>query len=519
MKGKTKKKLLLGLAALLSCLSFGAMADDSEMLELALRERDKALANESDEVKQSLQEHTDSVNAFREAYAPAVKTLSNGVRIQRTPTDLDRVNNKLYQSDTRGCGACHDDLAVLLNNLKPTSHISGWFWGHHDLTNDMGIEATYLQCVACHDDSYGAGLSYCIEMSTMIHAAHRNSAAFSAMGGDCWSCHFVNERTGDIELWDEVKYDVLHGIRSVSNVQGEFRYDQNVLTDEVFSQNVSYPWNVKDNAGVVPDPEHDGVYEKYEIEVTGLVAEPRTWTLAELIETAPIVHDIGTYECEAQGFGGPMIANFEFSGIPVRWLIDQSLPMDGSNGFKNDQFGGPWSFTYMDAFPSYLVYEINGKPIDYKNGYPVMLYCMDGNAAGCIKCVKTIEVIHLDDEMALFNQTFDNAYKFDPEGRMHSPNVGICHFKEGQIIPVGEPYTFEGYAFANQNGIDAIEFSMDNGETWTRFDTSDSQDGKWLYWYFTWTPEKAGGYVFRVRAYDGLGRTFDFSNVKLFNVE
>lgn len=50
------------------------------------------------------------VAARREKYAPVVRTLENGVKVQRTPYDQGIYNNYFLHSDERGCYACHDDL-------------------------------------------------------------------------------------------------------------------------------------------------------------------------------------------------------------------------------------------------------------------------------------------------------------------------------------------------------------------------------------------------------------------------
>ena len=47
-----------------------------------------------------------------------------------------------------------------------------------------------------------------------------------------------------------------------------------------------------------------------------------------------------------------------------------------------------------------------------------------------------------------------------------------------------------------------VEFSMDGGETWTSFDVGDVDPAKWLWWSFTFTPEKEGAYVLSVRGTD-----------------
>lgn len=459
---------------------------------------------------------------FQERYAPAVRTLENGVRIQRTPADVDRWNIKFYNSDKRGCTACHTSLADTLANMNDTSGKGGYWLSHPDQRNEMGIELTYLQCLACHKNSIGAGISYRMEMPTMMHAIHGTGTAFEKIGGDCWSCHFVDELTGDFALWDMAKYDVLLGVNMVSNVQGEFSYDQNKLSDSsVMTLTQSYEWALKELAGVKPDPENDGIYDQHTITVSGMVEKEMTWTMRELIETAPSVTDIGTFACEVNGFGGPMIDSFEFTGIPVSWLIEQAGPTGEANCFKNEYWGGPWTFEFMEDFPCYLVYKINGETLTYLQGYPVMLYCMDGFAGGDIKNIMEIRVQHTDDMQYMYTKYHGGkgAYLLDATKTTHHPNVGICNFTEGMIIPVGKPYTFEGYAHAYEFGITSIEFSLDNGETWTSFDTTDSQKGKWLYWNFTFTPEQPGGYVLSVRAFAEDGKTWDYPNRKLFNAE
>ena len=73
---------------------------------------------------------------------------------------------------------------------------------------------------------------------------------------------------------------------------------------------------------------------------------------------------------------------------------------------------------------------------------------------------------------------------------------------EGLIIAPGEEYEFEGYAYAMDEQVTSVEFSMDGGETWTSFDVGDVDPAKWLWWSFTFTPEKEGAYVLSVRGTD-----------------
>ncbi len=71
---------------------------------------------------------------------------------------------------------------------------------------------------------------------------------------------------------------------------------------------------------------------------------------------------------------------------------------------------------------------------------------------------------------------------------------------------VGTPIEFKGNAYDFGHRIAAIEFSLDEGAHWTRYDTDGTNDYQNLTWTFTWTPEKPGAYVLRVRSVNDEGK-------------
>ena len=90
-----------------------------------------------------------------EEYAPEVRTLANGVKIQRTPTEYNcgvyhspgasiSFNTYYLKADSRGCTACHENLAQTLKDMD---------YEHVDLTNDYGIAVTVNSCLDCHSYS------------------------------------------------------------------------------------------------------------------------------------------------------------------------------------------------------------------------------------------------------------------------------------------------------------------------------------------------------------------------------
>ncbi|WP_160212669.1 hypothetical protein [Adlercreutzia aquisgranensis] len=70
----------------------------------------------------------------------------------------------------------------------------------------------------------------------------------------------------------------------------------------------------------------------------------------------------------------------------------------------------------------------------------------------------------------------------------------------GNVHHVGQPIVFEGYLDDFDNGVAAVQFSLDDGVSWTDYDTSNAVAEAGLSWRFVYTPEEAGCYLLKVRA-------------------
>ena len=75
-----------------------------------------------------------------------------------------------------------------------------------------------------------------------------------------------------------------------------------------------------------------------------------------------------------------------------------------------------------------------------------------------------------------------------------------------QVYRVGEPIHFEGYADDYDKAITGMQFSMDNGKTWTEYPTDGAHAGTWVWWHFDWQAEKPGRYFLRVRSVNEDGK-------------
>jgi hypothetical protein len=109
-------------------------------------------------------------------------------------------NWKTLSAHKRGCNACHgDQLAATVSRL-----VVGRAWPkrHGIFATSYGIPMRVEDCLICHGKSFAG----------TIHSRHMHDAGFTAMGGNCDSCHTMIK--GRFVLYtDETRYEIINGIR------------------------------------------------------------------------------------------------------------------------------------------------------------------------------------------------------------------------------------------------------------------------------------------------------------------
>lgn len=467
----------------------------------------------------------DAMNRNAEAYAPKVVTFEDGTQAQRTPDGVEgyifggaihQYNTQYLDADNRGCISCHEDGLndILVNHLD---------FGHFSLENGLGTEIDVRDCRMCHDEHTGFMYGVPKSLGDMIHGIHGKDT----FTGDCMSCHTANADGEGMQLWEDSKYDVMSGITPVENVQGDFSYRQDVK-----GGNFGLTWwpGEEDNAiwnevlkGTTPD---ESTFDNWEISVSGLVDHPFSITLKELIEQAPSETFIGKAHCVNNQPTGELIGNYEVTGVPISWLLEKAGVQEGavafnSNGADGSGLGGA-NLSDLATEGAWLIYEIEGRPLTYYEGGPVRVF----NPSHAIPNSGrfTTELVLVDEPFVYtegfgFDSGWTGSEKYPDATDADKPNMAFCNIHEGQIIPVGQPFTFEGYADGFDEQVTAIEFSMDRGQTWTRFDTSDSDKTKWVWWNFDWTPEEVGAYVLQIRTFTDKGTMSPFVDEVMVNVK
>lgn len=427
--------------------------------------------------------------------APVVKQLADGRFVQRTPSmepdaKLDyQFNVRNLKADTRGCGSCHDDLEAALTSFRPT---------HVGVLGGYEHSWTILECITCHTDETPNWIG---TIGPTIHSIHNIDAA--TPDASCANCHELDAKTGDYKLWEEVKYDYLGGITEVEDPGATFDWDQDYLSPEGMPKKnwLSKEYDrIRYDHWVNNDPLDESMLDTWEITISGEVNEEKTWTVRELMEEAPSVTMTMVQQCEINPLGGDIIGQAEVTGVPLSWVLEQAgvtpdavaVTCKSPNGEQAGYYGV--RLDVLAQHEAVLAYEINGEPLSWMDGYPMNLYFSGITGSRNAKS---------------FSEIIVTSENFDGQGvggdkttlGVAKPNVGILNTEDGQIIEAGKPYTIEGWANAWEDPMIGVEFSLDNGATWKRFDVSGSDTERWVHWNYTFTPE-AGvdtAYVVQVR--------------------
>lgn len=362
------------------------------------------------------------------------------------------------------------------------------------------------QCISCHRDNGD-------DFGRLIHAIHYNERSGNKFAegsnGTCQSCHDATADGNGMQLWDNVKHEALQGINKVENVQGEFASTQDKVQtqDELYSYDFVHGYYDHMRYACGPNgldidlPQ--SMFDEWEFTVDGNVNAPYTKKLPELVAEAEaagvVVTKPSKMVCELNPIGGGGIGQAEITGIPVSWLIEKaggytedtnSVRVIRADGSSRSGF----DLSVLDK--GYLVYKIDGEYLSARHGFPVMHWQETYDAQ---IFSKQINGYHVSSDV-MKERVCGQVNQED--AHVNRPNVTVCGVPEGLIIQNGKPFTFNGYADAFDHPMKTVEFSMDGGETWTSFDVGDVDPAKWLWWSFTFTPEKEGAYVLSVRGTD-----------------
>lgn len=270
--------------------------------------------------------------------------------------------------------------------------------------------------------------------------------------------------------------------------------------------------------------------DKWRLEISGLVRQSKSLTLAEL-KARKRQHVIATLECSGNssnpGFMGA-VGNVRWTGTPLASLLRECSPL--KRGIEVVFFGADEkvekirekdytqnfarSLSVFDAMRDdvILAYEMNGEPLPKEHGAPVRLVVPGWFGIAWVKWLTRIEVLDRRYMSKYMGREYVTIRGEERDGKTiwRETSVGpidvksivarAVRLKDGSI-------RLTGAAWTDGTALKKVELQIDGG-SWTpvQLDPKPRAKYAWTFWQYDWRNPAAGDHTLVSRALDAEGR-------------
>lgn len=239
----------------------------------------------------------------------------------------------------------------------------------------------------------------------------------------------------------------------------------------------------------------------WSLRVGGLVEHPLSLSLDEL-RKLPSTTETVTLECISNQVGGLLMSTGRFTGTSLRDLVAMAGPTPAATtvSFRaRDGYTESLPLALVMASPEILVaHLLDGQPLPTSHGFPARML-VPGRYG--MKGPKWLEEVRL---VATAEGGYWEAQGWDPQAVVRT-TARFDTPREGATLRLG-PVTLAGVAFAGARGVQAVEWSADDGASWTPAELRQPLSRfTWVLWRAVWTPQREGVHALQVRARDGTG--------------
>lgn len=278
-------------------------------------------------------------------------------------------------------------------------------------------------------------------------------------------------------------------------------------------------------------PEKIETLQEWRLSIEGLVGIPLRLSFDEILKM-PKAIVANTFECSGNGrallaekaSGNPWtiggVGNAVYGGVWLHDILSQAQPGTEAKHVAFEGFDkslGASGVKFIRSIPmdkamtsTLLAYEMNGEPLPVKHGYPLRALALGWTGANCIKWLQTITLL----ERPFEGFFMDKVYRVYQKGDDSKSGEIITSLKLKSIItqplkdeafPPG-PITILGAAYAGEDEIQAVDVSVDGGETWNAAEFIGPRERfAWRQWQYIWRADTKGTYTIMARATDHNG--------------
>jgi len=250
--------------------------------------------------------------------------------------------------------------------------------------------------------------------------------------------------------------------------------------------------------------------EEWSLTVAGEVEEEFTLNYEDLVSMES-EHRFNTLRCVGEDLNGRKMDNALWTGVSLWDLVQQANPDSGCDCVMLRAEDGYFEEFPMDAMrDGFLAYGMNGEVLPRAHGYPARALIPGHWGEINVKWITEIEI--LDEEM--------DGYWEQRGWQGTGPVITVAKLHAVNDLDDGTKQV-AGHAYAGTRGIEAVEVTVDGGETWEEAELSEPLpetageppeevgqtpfgEDVWRQWKYEYDPTEAGAMV-TVRARDGNG--------------
>lgn len=236
----------------------------------------------------------------------------------------------------------------------------------------------------------------------------------------------------------------------------------------------------------------------WRLQVTGRVQSPLSFSLSDL-ESAPTIERINNLSCISNEVGGHLIGNSRWTGVPLDHLLEMAAPLAGARTLLVRAIDGYAEAIALDDIrgrDALIAIAMNGQTLPSHHGFPARLLFPGHYGMRNVKWLTDLVLLDHDEEGYWAQRGWDKDAIVRTESRFDVPGDG------SSVMP---PFVCAGIAWAGTRGIQRVEVSADDGQSWQPAQLEGLLAPlSWRRWQLS-LDLPLGAHALTVRATDGTG--------------